>query len=1072
MSGKLTYLISFVLVLTGALIGAAQEVDSSLVGWWTFDEDLGDVARDDSGNGNDATLIGGPVWSTATGHRGIIELDGTDDHVYIDGTSYELPLYTIAMWFRVDGGSGDRDILSAKGPTGVNGVMLEIEPDGTLRNLHRFPFTSSGGSNIYTTETYDDGAWHHAATVKTASEMILYVDGQEVGTQPDSNQFEGPLGEIWLGTLDQRAIRMFPGGFDDLRLYNRVLSEQEIAMIMEGEPNPYAYGPEPRNGARHEDTWSNLKWEPGDLAVSHDLYFGTDFDAVNDGSEGTFIGNTISTFQMVGFPGYPAPEGLQLGTTYYWRVDEVSPAEPDSPWKGKVWSFIVPPKEAYNPLPPDGAMFQTTDITLSWTLGVGTKLHTVYFGGNFNEVSNAAGGLTQAPATYDPGALSPGTTYYWRIDEFDGIATHKGNIWSFSTSALGGGLKGEYFNNQSLTGDPVLTRIDPGIDFSWGLGSPDPNIVNADSFSVRWRGDVEIAFTEAYRFYAVTEDGVKMWVNDQLAIDRWNVYRLNEYRSDPVELQAGQKITIEMWTRENDTTGETASATAQLLWESAHQPKGVIPAEAFSPPLRAGSPRPANGAVDTRQTLVLKWVAGDYATQQDVYFGTDANAVAGADAATAGVYQGRQTETGFSPPKLDWGVTYYWRVDEINDVHPDSPWVGNLWSFTTGNFLVVDDFEDYDAGENQIWFAWHDGLGYGVPGTADYFAGNGTASAVGDETTLSYTEEAVVHGGNQSMPLSYNNNKQGFAKYSEVELTLSYPRDWNEEGVSELSLWFRGYPASVGSFTETSVGTYIMTASGTDIWSTADKFHFAYKILTGPGTIVARVDSLENTNGWAKAGVMIRETLDAGSKHAFACVSPDNGVVSQGRTTTDGTSYRTNETGITAPYWVKLERDAAGNFTVSHSANGTTWQTVANAVPVNIPMNANVYVGLALTSHDAAMTCEAVFSNIAISGTTGPQWTNQDVGIESNAVEPLYVAVSNSADMPAVVVHDDPAAATMNTWTEWVIPLQAFAEQGVNLSNVNRIAVGIGTKGNMTIPGGSGTMYFDDIRLYRQRNAP
>jgi len=322
------------------------------------------------------------------------------------------------------------------------------------------------------------------------------------------------------------------------------------------------------------------------------------------------------------------------------------------------------------------------------------------------------------------------------------------------------------------------------------------------------------------------------------------------------------------------------------------------------------------------------------------------------------------------------------------------------------------------------------------------------------------------------MPLSYNNNKQGFAKYSEVELTLSYPRDWNEEGVSELSLWFRGYPASVGSFTETSVGTYIMTASGTDIWSTADKFHFAYKILTGPGTIVARVDSLENTNGWAKAGVMIRETLDAGSKHAFACVSPDNGVVSQGRTTTDGTSYRTNETGITAPYWVKLERDAAGNFTVSHSANGTTWQTVANAVPVNIPMNANVYVGLALTSHDAAMTCEAVFSNIAISGTTGPQWTNQDVGIESNAVEPLYVAVSNSADMPAVVVHDDPAAATMNTWTEWVIPLQAFAEQGVNLSNVNRIAVGIGTKGNMTIPGGSGTMYFDDIRLYRQRNAP
>jgi len=79
------------------------------------------------------------------------------------------------------------------------------------------------------------------------------------------------------------------------------------------------------------------------------------------------------------------------------------------------------------------------------------------------------------------------------------------------------------------------------------------------------------------------------------------------------------------------------------------------------------------------------------------------------------------------------------------------------------------------------------------------------------------------------------------------------------------------------------------------------------------------------------------------------------------------------------------------------------------------------------------------------------------------------VAVSNSAGTPAVVVHDDPAAATTDTWTEWVIPLQAFADQGINLTNVDRIAIGLGTKGNMTISGGSGKMFFDDIRLYRSR---
>jgi hypothetical protein len=269
-----------------------------------------------------------------------------------------------------------------------------------------------------------------------------------------------------------------------------------------------------------------------------------------------------------------------------------------------------------------------------------------------------------------------------------------------------------------------------------------------------------------------------------------------------------------------------------------------------------------------------------------------------------------------------------------------------------------------------------------------------------------------------------------------------------------------------------------MTASGTDIWDVGpagnyhDEFHFAYKTLTGAGSIVARVQSVQNTNGWAKAGVMVRETLDGGSKHAFACVTPSNGVASQGRDTTGAASFNTNQTGVAAPYWVKLERDAAGNFTVSHSANGTAWQPVTGATPRNIPMSSTVYVGLALTAHNAAATCQAVFTNVTTTGTVSPQWAHQDVGIASNAAEPLYVAVSNSAGQPAVVVHPDAAAAQITTWTEWVVPLSALANQGITLTNVDRIALGLGTRGNMTTPAGSGKMYFDDIRLYRPRTAP
>jgi hypothetical protein len=481
--------------------------------------------------------------------------------------------------------------------------------------------------------------------------------------------------------------------------------------------------------------------------------------------------------------------------------------------------------------------------------------------------------------------------------------------------------------------------------------------------------------------------------------------------------------------------------------------------------------------VDVKPSVILTWNAGAVAASHDVYFGTDADAVKNATTASP-EYKGPKAlgEESYDPGILTFNTTYYWRIDEVNNASPNSPWAGNVWSFTTGDFFVIDDFEDYDAGENQIWYSWHDGLGYGAAGTANYFAGNGTGAAVGDETTPSYTEETIVHGGNQSMPVNYDNNKPGYAYYSEVEYTLTVQRDWTEQGVAELSLWFRGYPASVGSFVEGPVGTYTMTASGADIWNVngieADQFHFAYKMLSGTGSIIAKVNSVENTNGWAKAGVMIRESLNPDSAHAFACVTPANGVASQGRPSTGGTSFNYNQTGVAAPYWVKLERSVSGLFTVSHSANGSTWSTVTGAVAQNISMGSNVYIGLALTSHDAALTCQAVFSNVTTTGTVTGQWANQDIGIMSNDAEPLYVALSNSAGTPAVVVHDDPSAAQINRWTQWIIPLQAFADQGAVLTNVDKIAIGMGTRGNTTTPGGSGKMYFDDIRLIQPGTTP
>ncbi len=482
-------------------------------------------------------------------------------------------------------------------------------------------------------------------------------------------------------------------------------------------------------------------------------------------------------------------------------------------------------------------------------------------------------------------------------------------------------------------------------------------------------------------------------------------------------------------------------------------------------PVKARSPRPKDGAiVGIADATSLSWTAGQTATSHDVYFGDNFEDVNAADTTdVTGIYRGRQDVSGYIFPKaLEWGATYYWRIDEIeadNALH-----IGPVWSFAVADYLLIDDFEDYNTGENQIWYAWKDGVGYAWHPAEPPYAGNGTGSAVGDETTDSYTEETIVHEGEQAMPYFYDNNKQGCLNYSEAQMTLSYPRDWTEQGVEVLSLWFRGYPLYVGGFVEAPAGTYTMTASGVDIWDMSDEFHFAYKELSGACAIVAKVESVANTNDWAKAGVMIRDALEADSRHAMIAITPGNGVWFGWRETAGDISFSTKQADITAPQWVKLERTIGGLVRAYYSADGDMWTQLDIA---SVMMDMPVYIGLALTSHNPDATCEAVFSNVSFPDTdVGPQWTDQDVGIIGNEPEPMYITLANSDGTSATVVHPDPNAVLMKDWTQWNINLKSFGDAGVNLTDVNSISIGFGDKADPQ-PGGSGKMYFDDIRLYR-----
>ncbi|TKJ37107.1 MAG: hypothetical protein CEE38_09410 [Planctomycetes bacterium B3_Pla] len=251
-----------------------------------------------------------------------------------------------------------------------------------------------------------------------------------------------------------------------------------LVLSLAGKGWSYASNPNPADGAIHEDTWVNLNWRPGDHAVSHDIYVGENYDDVKHGTGGTFQGNQSTAFVVVGFPGFPYPNGLVPGTTYYWRIDEINDLHPDSPWTGDVWSFMIPSSTAYAPEPADGAEFVDPNVILSWQPGYRAKLHIVYFGDNFDEVNNASAGRPQGTATYTPGFLESGKTYYWRVDEFDAVTTHKGNIWSFTVGTgvppdeVGGTIYVDAVNgddnNDGLTPQAAFATIQKGIDAAAG----------------------------------------------------------------------------------------------------------------------------------------------------------------------------------------------------------------------------------------------------------------------------------------------------------------------------------------------------------------------------------------------------------------------------------------------------------------------------------------------------------------------------------------------------------------------------------------------------------------------------
>jgi len=196
-------------------------------------------------------------------------------------------------------------------------------------------------------------------------------------------------------------------------------------------------------------------------------------------------------------------------------------------------------------------------------------------------------------------------------------------------------------------------------------------------------------------------------------------------------------------------------------------------------------PQPASGATDVPIDATLSWTAGTFATSHHLYFGTDSAKVNNAEMdSDPDVVFAELDETSFDPNGLEFKTPYFWRVDEVNEANPDSPWKGPVWSFTTANFIVVDDFESYndinpgEPGSNRILETWSDGFEVETNG-----------ALVGHDFPP-YAEQTTVRSGTQSMPLYYNNT--GAALQSEAQRVWPEPQDWTVNGFNALKLYTHG----------------------------------------------------------------------------------------------------------------------------------------------------------------------------------------------------------------------------------------------------------------------------------------
>jgi len=959
------------------LLGLTGTVHAKLVGHWGLDDGSGETATDSSGNGFDGTLIGNLTWISGQ-VGGALEFDGDSYVNCTDDRTLDITgPFSATLWIRpgTEGG-GDSAAPLGKADASVGwSWQLRYGWGGGGRPFEMgWQFNSTGSRTwVFVEQPLLLDEWYHIAAAHDGTTVRCYLDGVETASEPMTG-FASSATPLLIGSDGWRIDWI--GAIDEVKIFDHGLSEAEVLAAMKLRPAELSYNPSPADNADDVPVDVTLSWLPGNHAVTHDLYLGTNWDDVNNASATDSLG--VLVIQGLDVNEYIPAQGLELGQTYYWRADEVNGAPDYTAFKGDVWSFTTEPI---------GYPILELSATASSSRNADTGPEKTIDGSGLNALGQ------HGTVGEDMWLSAAGDVPPWIQYEFDKVyKLHEMRVWN---------------SNRAI--EPLM-----------GLGAREVVI-------------------------ETSSDG-----NDWTALEDVTLFAQGTGKAD----------------YQYNTTVSLGGAMAKFVRITINTGYGTLPQRGLSEvrflhvPTHAREPQPAPGENTAGVDVVLDWRAGREAVTHQVVFGSDSEAVSNGTAVV-----GTVTESRFdlSAQGVELGTTYFWKIVEINEAGTPTTYVGDLWSFSTPQYKVLDDLDQYDDECNRIFYTWLDGLGHS--GSEDCglepFGGNDSGAIVGN-VDPPYAEKDTVHQGTQSMPLVYDNSVP--PHYSETQSKASsLLQDWTTEGADTLAISLRGHPVTL---VEKPDGSLTVTSDSGDIWGTADDFRYAWKRLSGDGSIVLRVDSLLDTWAWAKAGVMIRDTLKPNSTHAMVVLTPSNGVAFQYRPTTAAPSQGVNQVDLHTPYWVKLSRTDE-TFTAARSEDGVTWVPITDDAAESsraIAMAPDVYIGLAVTSNNLGTVTVAEFSEISTTGTVTGQWQTEDIGHAqpANAPVPLYVMLQDSAGQEQVVTHADLNAVLSAQWLTWQIPLIEFGS--IDLSSVKSLVIGVGDRDNPSV-GGAGKLYIDDIRI-------